>query len=77
MKPKFQTLILNLQPKFNTLNSKLKPYIQNLSPPLFSLTTLHLLFFFFNCSSETKHLDQTPRPHHVRLKKSKALISET
>ncbi|CAF2053633.1 unnamed protein product [Brassica oleracea] len=49
----------------------------DLSPPLFSLTTLHLLFFFFNCSSETKHLDQTPRPHHVRLKKSKALISET
>ncbi|CAN6993679.1 unnamed protein product [Brassica oleracea var. botrytis] len=46
---------------------------------LFSSLSRHCIssFFFFNCSSETKHLDQTPRPHHVRLRKSKALISET
>nr|VDD36262.1 unnamed protein product [Brassica oleracea] len=55
MKPKFQTLILNLQPKFNTLNSKLKPYIQNLSPLLFSLTTLHL-YTWIRCRDHTMYV---------------------
>nr|VDD59721.1 unnamed protein product [Brassica oleracea] len=63
MKPKFQTLILNLQPKFNTLNSKLKHYIQNLFPPLFSLTTLHFLFFFFSIARRKRNTWIRRRDH--------------